>query len=91
MGLKFFDSHMHMGLWGSHVIYGRNISPFRGREIDSSEKVIAYLKKSQVERVVLLPIYSPDKQQAYRINTLVLETAKRAPDRIVPARAIQGL
>jgi len=72
-----------MGHWGSHVINGRNINPFTKREMDSADKVLAYLEKSQIERALVVPIYSPDHQQAYRINTLVLETAKRAPNKIV--------
>lgn len=81
---KIFDAHMHVGSWGSHMVRGRDIAPFEGREIDSTAKVLAYLARHRIERAVVVPIYSPDQQQAYRINTLVLESARRAPDKIVP-------
>jgi hypothetical protein len=72
MSLKIFDAHVHIGYWGSHVVDGKTISPFLGREMNSIDNVLNYLKKSQIERAVIVPIYSPDKIQAYHINTLRL-------------------
>jgi len=75
---------MHIGRWGPQLIYGRSIEPFRGRELDSPEKILASLDRNRAERAVLVPIYSPDRNYAYHLNSLVLETAKRAPERIIP-------
>jgi predicted TIM-barrel fold metal-dependent hydrolase len=84
MDLKIFDAHMHVGHWGSHVINGRAVSPFEKRKLDSADKVLAYMERSNIARAVIVPMYSPDQQQAYQINRLVLEIAKRAPDKFIP-------
>ena len=52
--------------------------------MDTPEKVIAFLDKSHIERAVVVPVYSLEKERAFTINSLVLETAKKAPDRVVP-------
>lgn len=63
---KIFDSHMHIGSWGTNEVYGYNITPFKGRGMDSVERVIACLNKNRVERAVVVPIYTPNNLQAYR-------------------------
>lgn len=84
MERRIFDSHVHIGYWGTQSINDRNITPFHGRELDSPDKVLAYLDKWQIEKAVLLPIYSPDRNHAYGLNSLVLATSKWMPDRIIP-------
>jgi predicted TIM-barrel fold metal-dependent hydrolase len=84
VSLKVFDTHVHLGKWGSHIVHEKKISPLAGHEIDSFSKLIAYMEKSQIERVVAIPMYLPDQEQTYRINSLVIECAKRAPEKIVP-------
>ncbi len=82
--LRIFDSHVHVGRWGQQTIYGKLVDPFIEREIDSFEKVQAFMRNQDVRRTVLVPIYSPDPSAAFKINLVIVQYAEQAKGTIIP-------
>ncbi len=75
---------MHIGNWGCQLVSGEMICPFKDRELDSSMKVINHLKQNSIQRAVVVPTYTPERQLPFRTNDLVLETAMLSAGVVVP-------
>jgi len=83
-GMKIIDSHVHLGRWGKQVAYDRIIEPLRSYELDSYERVITFLDKHGIDRIVLVPIYLPNAIETFAANLRVVECATLARGKIVP-------
>lgn len=82
--LKVIDSHVHLGRWGKQTIDGRAIDPFKGKELDSFEKIKEFVNKHNIDRVVIIPIYSLNPSAAFQTDSNIIEYGQQGKGKIVP-------
>lgn len=78
MTAKIFDSHTHVGHWGTNKIYDVPITPFIP-DFDSYESYLEnFFNKYEVSYSIVVPHYVPDQKIPFReFNPLVLNIVRK--------------
>ena len=75
--MKIIDAHIHIGEFGSWEIKGKQVHPFRGREIKDWKDLKDFMEKKEIEGAVVMPHYSPgSKDFPYKLNEKVIEATR---------------
>lgn len=73
-GRRIFDVHTHIGKFGKWFLKGREIEPFKNREIDSVESLRTFMKEKGIDYIIVMPHYTPDQKKPFvEYNPLVIE------------------
>ena len=72
--IRVFDAHVHVGEWGIQEFDSRSIKPLGGRNLVTSDDCRQHMRDFGVSRMVVVPIYTPDKAFAFKQgNPLVVK------------------
>jgi len=81
---RVIDAHCHFGPFGTRTVAEKTISPLRGRDLCSIEQLSDYISSHNIDFLVLVPIYAPDPEYAFGLNTQVIACARALPGKVIP-------
>jgi len=81
---RVVDAHCHFGPFDAHTIAAKTISPLHGQELSSVERLSNYISSHNIDFLVLVPIYAPDPEYAFGLNTQVVACARALPGKVMP-------
>ncbi|RLE46412.1 hypothetical protein DRJ25_04225 [Candidatus Woesearchaeota archaeon] len=73
---KIFDAHSHIGNFGKQKVRGHIVEPFKGREIKDAKDLEAHMKKTGINKCVIVPHYTFNQADAFENNKKVLEAIR---------------
>ena len=72
VGRKVFDSHFHIGPYGSQRISDHNITPIpRSMDSGHGDECVAYLRKHNITGGLIVPTYHKKQETAFEYNRIV--------------------
>ena len=71
-----FDTHIHIGAFGSQPLKGNIISPFFGRELATLNDVQAWMQQNKINKVLAVPHYGPEIN-SFELNKKLLEWSQK--------------
>jgi len=75
---KIFDSHSHLGKFGTQPMKGNDVAPFKGREVTNSDEQKEYMKEMGITKAIVMPHYVPDQSIPFdEYNPIVLDTVSK--------------
>lgn len=82
--MRVIDSHLHVGSWGKQTVHSKEIEPFNNQELDSFQRIRAFLHRHKIARAVVVPMYSPEPTFAFRTNIELVKLAQQGEGSIIP-------